>query len=160
MGKVFLEMGIIVQVLKKFLHVLWNPKVRCRVHTTSSLLAPALSQMNPVHIFPTYNSVVCSPQANYTDRATSACRRSYCQLLRIEGVTWSAQRIPSAVNLGFLDWSRYFLEIAHHFSSRGWVDPVPDPLLLRKSGSAGNRTWDLWICIQELWPPDHRGGPC
>jgi hypothetical protein len=21
------------------------------------------------------------------------------------------------------------------------VDPVPDPLLLRKSGSAGNRTW-------------------
>jgi hypothetical protein len=24
--------------------------------------------------------------------------------------------------------------------SRGWVDPVPDPLLLRKSGSAGNRT--------------------
>jgi hypothetical protein len=23
------------------------------------------------------------------------------------------------------------------------VDPVPDPLLLRKSGSAGNRAWDL-----------------
>jgi hypothetical protein len=31
------------------------------------------------------------------------------------------------------------------------VDPVPDPLLLRKSGSAGNRTRDLWICSQELW---------
>jgi hypothetical protein len=26
-----------------------------------------------------------------------------CRLLRIEGVTWSAQRIPTAVNLGFLD---------------------------------------------------------
>jgi hypothetical protein len=26
------------------------------------------------------------------------------------------------------------------------VDPVPDPLLLRKSVSAGNRTRDLWIC--------------
>jgi hypothetical protein len=25
------------------------------------------------------------------------------------------------------------------------VDPVPDPLPLRKSGSAGNRTHDLWI---------------
>jgi hypothetical protein len=24
--------------------------------------------------------------------------------------------------------------------SRGWVDPIPDPLLLRKSGSARNRT--------------------
>jgi hypothetical protein len=31
-----------------------------------------------------------SPRANYTDRATGACRRSDCQLLRIEGATWSA----------------------------------------------------------------------
>jgi hypothetical protein len=30
-----------------------------------------------------------SPRANYTDRATAACRRSDCQLLRIEGATWS-----------------------------------------------------------------------
>jgi hypothetical protein len=28
-----------------------------------------------------------SPRANYTDRATAACRRSDCQLLRIEGAT-------------------------------------------------------------------------
>jgi hypothetical protein len=38
------------------------------------------------------------------------------------------------------------------------VDPVPDPLLLRKSGSAGNQTQDLRICSQKLWPLDHRGG--
>jgi hypothetical protein len=45
-----------------------------------------------------------SPQANYTDRrATTACRRSSCQLLRVESVAWSAQRIPTAVNLGFPD---------------------------------------------------------
>jgi hypothetical protein len=31
-----------------------------------------------------------SPRANYTDRATAACRRSDCQLLRIEDATWSA----------------------------------------------------------------------
>jgi hypothetical protein len=31
-----------------------------------------------------------SPRANYTDRATAACRRSDCQRLRIEGATWSA----------------------------------------------------------------------
>jgi hypothetical protein len=31
-----------------------------------------------------------SPQANYTDRATAACWRSWCQLLWIEGATWSA----------------------------------------------------------------------
>jgi hypothetical protein len=39
------------------------------------------------------------------------------------------------------------------------VDPVPDQLILRKSGSAGNRTGDLWACNQELWPLEHRGGP-
>jgi hypothetical protein len=38
-----------------------------------------------------------SPRANYTDRASAACRRSDCQLLRIEGATWSAWRIPTAV---------------------------------------------------------------
>jgi hypothetical protein len=38
------------------------------------------------------------------------------------------------------------------------VDPVPDPLLSRKSGSAWNRTRDLGICSQKLWPLDHRGG--
>jgi hypothetical protein len=82
-----------------------------------------------------------------------------CQLLRIEGVAWSAQRIPPIVSLGFLDGSRYlFFQVAPQLSSRGWVDPVPDPLLLGKSGSAGNLTQDLWICSQKLWPLDHRGG--
>jgi hypothetical protein len=36
-------------------------------------------------------------RANYTDRATAACRRSDCQLLRIQGATWSAWQIPTAV---------------------------------------------------------------
>jgi hypothetical protein len=79
--------------------------------------------------------------------------------LRIEGVAWSAQRIPTVINLGFLDRSRYFFfQVAPQLSSRGWVDPVPDPLLLRKSGNAGNQTQDLGICSQKLWPLDHRGG--
>jgi hypothetical protein len=38
-----------------------------------------------------------SLRAYYTDRATAACRRSDCQLVRIEGATWSAWRIPTAV---------------------------------------------------------------
>jgi hypothetical protein len=41
----------------------------------------------------------------------------------------------------FQDRSRYFyFQVAAHLYSRGWVDPVPDPLLLRKSCRAGNRT--------------------
>jgi hypothetical protein len=48
---------------------------------------------------------------------------------------------PYGRNLGFLDRScHFFFQVAPHLYWRGWVDPVPDPLLLRKSGSAGNRT--------------------
>jgi hypothetical protein len=72
---------------------------------------------------------------------------------------WSAQRVPTAVKLCFLDRSRYLvIQVAPQLTSRGWVDPVPDPPPLRKSGSPGNRTRNLWICSQEPWPLDHRGG--
>jgi hypothetical protein len=48
---------------------------------------------------------------------------------------------PSGRNIGFLDRSSYFLfQLAPRLYSRGWVDFVPGPLLLRKSGSTGNRT--------------------
>jgi hypothetical protein len=43
--------------------------------------------------------------------------------------------------LGFLYRSGFFFfQVAPQLYSRGWVDPVPDQLLLRKCGSAGNRT--------------------
>jgi len=54
----------------------------------------------------------------------------------------------------------YFIQVAPQLTSRdsrGWVHPVPDPLPLRKSGSAGNLTRDLCICSQKPWPLDHRG---
>jgi hypothetical protein len=50
-----------------------------------------------------------------------------------------------------------FLSCSSWVITRGWVDPVPDPLILRKSGSTRNRIRDLWICSRELWPLDHRG---
>ena len=56
----------------------------------------------------------------------------------------------------------YFIQVNPQLTSRGswgWVYPVPDPLPLSKSGSAGNRTRDLCICSQKLWPLDHRGDP-
>jgi hypothetical protein len=71
---------------------------------------------------------------------TAACRRSQCQLLWIKGVAWSARRIPYGRILGFLDRSCYFFfQVAPQLYSQGWMDPVPDPLPLRKSGSAENR---------------------
>jgi hypothetical protein len=50
-----------------------------------------------------------SPRANYTDRATAACRRNDCQLLRIEGATWSTWRIPTAVFSVFWTGAATFL---------------------------------------------------
>jgi hypothetical protein len=70
-----------------------------------------------------------SPQANYTDRATAACRQSDCQLLRIEGASWSAWRIPTAVFSISRQEPLLFYQVAPQLYSRGWVDPVPDPLL-------------------------------
>jgi hypothetical protein len=36
------------------------------------------------------------------------------------------------------------------------VDHVPDSRLLRKSDSAGNRTWDLCVSRPQRWSPLHR----
>jgi hypothetical protein len=58
---------------------------------------------------------------------------------------------PHGRILGFLDPEPLlFHSRAPQLYSRGWVDPVPDPLLLRKSGRAGNRTQDLWPLVR-LW---------
>jgi hypothetical protein len=96
------------------------------------------------------------PQVYYTDRRMSG---KLVPTFADRGCRVVSATDPHGRTLGFLDRSRYyFFPVAPHLYSRGWVDPVPDPLLLRKSGSAGNRTRNLWICSQELWPLDHRGG--
>jgi hypothetical protein len=60
--------------------------------------------------------------------------------------------------INFIDRSRYFfIQVAPQLSSRGRVDPVPDPPLLGKSGSARTRSLDLRICSQELWTKRPQG---
>jgi hypothetical protein len=49
-----------------------------------------------------------SPRANYTDRATAACWRSDCQLLRDRGCHVVSLTDPYGHILRFLDRSRYF----------------------------------------------------
>jgi hypothetical protein len=66
--------------------------------------------------------IVGKDSANFVDRR--------CHVV---SVTYSYGRI-----LGSLDRRRYFF--FHVAPQLYWVDPVPDPLLLKKSGSTGNRT--------------------
>jgi hypothetical protein len=65
---------------------------------------------------------------------------------------------PLGCIISFLDRSRYyFFQVAPQLYSRGWADPVPDPLL-RKYGSAGNRTRTAGSAARNSWPLDHRCG--
>jgi hypothetical protein len=99
--------------------------------------------------------------------------QSASELFRLSYLPWLAnfsadfcgyRGVTSAMALPHGRWSRcsrleplLFFQVAPHLSSWGWVDPVPDTLLIRKSISAGNRTCDLWVCSQELWPLERRG---
>jgi hypothetical protein len=84
------------------------------------------------------------------------CPESASELYRWSGSRFPAKLMPTFADRGcyvvsvtdpygrildFLDQSRCFsFQAAPQLYSRGWEDPVPDPLLLRKSDSAGNRT--------------------
>jgi hypothetical protein len=79
------------------------------------------------------HSLAFIPQANYTDCATATGRRILVPTFADRGMS-RGQRggTLTAINLTFLDRSRYFLfQLAPHSSSRGWVEPVADPLIFR-----------------------------
>jgi hypothetical protein len=55
------------------------------------------------------NSVALSPRANYTDWATATCQRNLVPTFMDSGVSrGQLGGSPTAVNLSFLDRSRYF----------------------------------------------------
>jgi hypothetical protein len=96
---------------------------------------------------------------NYTDRTTAACRRSDCQLFADRG--WYVVSVTDPL----LPYSRFsrqepllFYQVAPQLYSRGWVDPVPEPLPFFFLVVPGIEHLDLRICTQELWTLDHRGG--
>jgi hypothetical protein len=95
-----------------------------------------------------------SPRANYTDRATAACRRSDCQLLRIQG----AHGLRGGSLRPYFRFSRQelllFCQVAPQLYSRGWVDPVPDTLLfyLIVPGIEPANRCSLWINGYHLRP--------
>jgi hypothetical protein len=70
-------------------------------------------------------------QANCTERSASAYERRYYQLVWIDGVAWSEQRILTTLKLGFVEQSRYFFtQVTWQISSWSWMDKQTSSLAL------------------------------
>ena len=53
--------------------------------------------------------------------------------MTVQGALWLAKRYPSTLISVSLTGFRYFsYQAATQLASRGWVDPVPDPILQEK----------------------------
>jgi hypothetical protein len=107
------------------------------------------------------NSLAFSTQANYTDWATATGQQILVPTLVDGGVSrGQCGGTPTAVNLNFLDRRcALFIPSSSSFIVARLSGPHSRPTAIRKSGSNRNQTWDLWVCSQELWQPDHSVGP-
>jgi hypothetical protein len=79
----------------------------------------------------------------------------YCQLLPIEGCrVVSVAETSTAINLSFLDWSRYLsVKYLHIYPHEDEWTSFQTYYYSKKSSSAGSRNQDLWVCSPELF--DH-----
>ena len=58
---------------------------------------------------------------------------SSCSQMPVQGALWLVKCYPSTLISVLLTGFRYFsYQAATQLASRGWVDPVPDPILLEK----------------------------
>jgi hypothetical protein len=96
-----------------------RPAIQTKNIRTTSLehLAPLISLSRRINLLNFWrsegvckhpHSITLSPRANYTDRATAACRRSDWQILRDRGCHMVSVTDTYGRILGFLDRSRYF----------------------------------------------------
>jgi hypothetical protein len=86
-----------------------------------------------------------SQWTNFTERATTACRRSNAKFCSLR-VPRGQRDGPHDRNLGFLDRMRYFFfQVPPQLYSRDWVEPVPAPTSYQKNWDSHS---DLRICSQ------------
>jgi hypothetical protein len=80
----------------------------------------------------------------------------------LEGVVWSARRIPMAGSPDFLDPEPLLFHSGSYsviLTRLSGTRSTTTTSKKKKSHSPENQTRDIWICSQELWPLDQRGGP-
>jgi hypothetical protein len=85
----------------------WLDSLKCHVYCLQVCLIQELLHTKKQN--KQTSSVAFSPQANYTDRATATCRRILVPAFMQRGMLYGQRGgSPMAVNLSFLDQSRYF----------------------------------------------------
>ena len=80
--------------------------------------------------------------------------------MAVQGALWLAKRLSLNLNFSFLNRISLLLnQIATQLSSRGWVDPVPDPILPEKflESNPGPLGWqsDVLTTIPNRWSLIH-----
>jgi hypothetical protein len=120
-----------------FLIKMWNKLFGLYVYTNGLIYLS-----NFPYLFPFSEIIYCEFSFNFlTFRALDSAF-----IFRWHSICPNTEYVISVTDpygriLGILDRSRYhFFRVALQLYLRGWVGPVPGPLLLIKSGSAGNRT--------------------
>jgi hypothetical protein len=93
-----------------------------------------------------------------TYRETAACRRSQCQLLRIDGATWSAWRPLPPYSWLQSPEPLLFFPSSFSVALTRLSGPRSRPTTSQEIWQRRESSPDFWICSQEPWPLDHRSG--
>jgi hypothetical protein len=146
MRSTFLDLGTGWRWVVSFMSRLFYPRNRLYRKLGGPQILPG--RCGEMKVFDLIVSTALMKKTPWPESPRELYRLSYRRL--------SANLVPTFADMGcyvisvtdhqgrifrFLDRSRhFFFQVSRQLYSRGWVDPVPNPLLLRKCGSARKRT--------------------
>jgi hypothetical protein len=132
-----------------FIPLYWGPvALVCDILQLQSCRDIILSDLCLVH--KKKNSMVWVRERTIPTERPPLVGEVIANFLRIEGATWSASRILRPYSRFSRQEPLRFYQVAPQLYSRGWVDPVPDPLLFSlivPGIEPGLRPWEFFFYL-------------